>query len=205
MMGFMVSGAPAEGSAAQAAGIREGDYLLRVGEESITSHNHLLELMAKYEGQPVVVEVLRIPRLLKKEVRAGRLGVSLLSEDVAGAYEKALAEQDLYKVIITTAPMIEGKPVVEVLDVITSECVFGLNIFKDIFASVRDVVGGRNATFQKALRDARIECLAELRREAANLGADAVIGMDLDYSEVSGGGKSMLFLVASGTAVKLSK
>lgn len=88
------------------------------------------------------------------------------------------------------------------LDVITAECVYGMNIFKDIFASFTDVLGGRSNSIQDTLRDARKTALDELRNEAASIGANAVIGVDLDYSEISGGGKSgMLFIVASGTAV----
>lgn len=91
----------------------------------------------------------------------------------------------------------------ERLDVVTAECVFGLNLFKDIFSSARDVFGGRSVTTQNSLRDARKYAMAELRKEAAMIGAHAVVGVDLDYSEFSGGGKSMLLLVASGTAVTL--
>ena len=78
-----------------------------------------------------------------------------------------------------------------------------MNIFRDFFASVSDIFGGRSGATQKVLRDARRTVLAELKREALTVGADAVIGVDLDYSEFSGKMKSMLFLVASGTAVKL--
>lgn len=74
-----------------------------------------------------------------------------------------------------------------------------------MFAGFRDVFGGRNKSSRNALRDARIACLDELRREAEEMGANAVIGIDRDYSEISGGGKSMLFLVAAGTAVKVAK
>ena len=79
----------------------------------------------------------------------------------------------------------------------------GMNVFRDLGSLVRDVVGGRDAALQKALRDAREDVLSEIRRQAHELGADAVIAVDLDYSEISGGGKSMLFLVATGTAVRL--
>jgi uncharacterized protein YbjQ (UPF0145 family) len=78
-----------------------------------------------------------------------------------------------------------------------------MNIFRDLFAGLTDIFGGRSASSQKILRDARKLCIRELKKEAAELGADAVIAVDLDYSEFSGGGKSMLFLVASGTAVKI--
>ena len=89
------------------------------------------------------------------------------------------------------------------IEVITAECVFGMNIFRDLFAGIRDIFGGRSEASQKVLRDARQTCLHELKLEAKKLGADAIIGIDLDYQEFSGKGKGMLFLVASGTAVKL--
>jgi uncharacterized protein YbjQ (UPF0145 family) len=91
--------------------------------------------------------------------------------------------------------------VLERIDVITAECVFGMNLFKDFFASITDIFGGRSKSSQKVLRDARMTCLAELSREALMVGANAVIGMHLAYNEISGDGKSMLFVVASGTAV----
>ncbi len=91
------------------------------------------------------------------------------------------------------------------LEVITAECVFGMNLFKDFFASITDILGGRSSSFQKVLRDARRTCLTELRREALIAGANAIVGVDLDYSEISGDGKNMLFLVASGTAVIVEK
>jgi uncharacterized protein YbjQ (UPF0145 family) len=104
---------------------------------------------------------------------------------------------------VTTAYSIAGAEVETELDIVTAECAFGMNIFRDMFAGIRDIVGGRSEATQKVLRDARKTCLAELKKEAASVGAAAVIGVDLDYSELSGSGKSMLFLVASGTAVKL--
>lgn len=78
-----------------------------------------------------------------------------------------------------------------------------MNILRDFFAGVTDATGGRSGSTQGVLRDARRTAMLELRAEAFALGADAVVGVDLDYSEFSGGGKSMLFVVASGTAVKL--
>ncbi|WP_440056771.1 YbjQ family protein (plasmid) [Pseudoalteromonas sp. T1lg65] len=92
------------------------------------------------------------------------------------------------------------------LDVITAECAYGMNVFKDIFVSLSDTFGGRSSSIQNTLRDARKVVLDELRKEALSIGANAVIAVDLDYSEISGGGKNgMLFLVASGTAVILDK
>jgi len=106
--------------------------------------------------------------------------------------------------IVTTESVLSGYQVEERIDVITAECVFGMNIFKDFFAGVRDIFGGRSKASQQVLRDARRTCLIELRREALIVGANAIIAVDLDYSEISGDGKSMLFMVASGTACRVS-
>jgi len=107
--------------------------------------------------------------------------------------------------ILTTEFSMPEYKITRRLEIITAECVFGMNMFRDMFASLRDIVGGRSSASQKVLRDARKTCLTELRREALIVGADAVIGIDLDYSEVSGDGKSMLMVVASGTAVTLEQ
>ncbi|MES2434215.1 MAG: heavy metal-binding domain-containing protein [Pseudomonadota bacterium] len=95
-------------------------------------------------------------------------------------------------------------PISDRIEIITAECVLGMNIFNDFGSAIRDVIGCRNETYQAKLREARKTVLDDLRREAHAIGADAVVAIDLDYSEISGGGKSMLFLVASGTAVRLA-
>lgn len=103
--------------------------------------------------------------------------------------------------IVTTTPFVEGRPVRDYLGIVTGEVIVGANIFKDLFASVRDIVGGRAGAYESTLRDARLEAFAELEAEAARLGADAVIGIDIDY-EVVGQGGSMLMVSVSGTAVR---
>jgi uncharacterized protein YbjQ (UPF0145 family) len=104
--------------------------------------------------------------------------------------------------VILTTETASNLKVLKRLDVITAECAYGMNIFKDLFASISDIFGGRNKSIQNTLKDARKNVLAELQKEAFSLGANAVVGIDLDYSEISGGGKlGMLFIVASGTAV----
>ena len=107
--------------------------------------------------------------------------------------------------IVTTESGLSGYTVNRRIEVISAECVFGMNIFKDFFAGIRDVFGGRSKASQGVLRDARHTCLTELRREALIVGANAIIGVDLDYSEISGDGKSMLFLVTTGTACEVTK
>lgn len=104
--------------------------------------------------------------------------------------------------LMSTTTVIEGRPVREYLGIVTGEVIVGANIFKDLFASVRDIVGGRSGAYESTLRDARKTALDEAAQEALALGADAVIGVDLDY-EVLGQGGSMLMVSVSGTAVKL--
>jgi uncharacterized protein YbjQ (UPF0145 family) len=104
--------------------------------------------------------------------------------------------------IVTTTTLIEGRPVREYLGLVTGEVIVGANIFRDLFASVRDIVGGRSGAYEGALRDARKAAYAELVDEARELGADAVVGVDIDY-EVIGQSGSMMMVSVSGTAVKL--
>jgi uncharacterized protein YbjQ (UPF0145 family) len=104
--------------------------------------------------------------------------------------------------ITTTTPSIEGKAVQEYLGIVMGEAIIGANILKDVFAAIRDVVGGRAGAYEDALRTARQEALREMANRASELGADAVIGVDIDY-EVLGTGGSMLMVTSAGTAVKL--
>lgn len=102
--------------------------------------------------------------------------------------------------IITTTPTLEGHRVRDYLGIVTGEAIIGANIFKDILASVRDIVGGRSASYENALREAREEALREMAEEARARGASAVVGVDLDY-EVLGAQNGMLMVSSSGTAV----
>jgi uncharacterized protein YbjQ (UPF0145 family) len=104
--------------------------------------------------------------------------------------------------IVTTTHAIDGRPVREYLGIVMGESIVGAHIFRDIFAGVRDIVGGRAKGYEDALRGARQEALREMAIHAQNLGADAVVGVDLDY-EVVGRRGSMLMVTSAGTAVKL--
>ena len=112
---------------------------------------------------------------------------------------KNVAPRDVDSIILTTetAPNLN---ITKRIEIVTAECAFGMNIFKDLFAGVRDIVGGRSEAVQKTMRDSRKTVLYELKKEAYEVGANAVVGVDLDYVEMSSVG-SMVMLVASGTAV----
>ena len=102
--------------------------------------------------------------------------------------------------LLSTTSVIEGRPVSRYLGVVTGEAIIGANIFRDLFASVRDIVGGRSATYERALSEARDVALAEMQARAQELGANAVIAIDVDY-EVLGQNNGMLMVAVSGTAV----
>ena len=104
--------------------------------------------------------------------------------------------------IITTTPALDGHRIRDYLGIVTGEAIIGANIFKDIMAGIRDIVGGRSVSYENALREAREEALREMAEEARARGADAVVGVDLDY-EVLGAQNGMLMVSSSGTAVVL--
>jgi uncharacterized protein YbjQ (UPF0145 family) len=104
-------------------------------------------------------------------------------------------------VIQTTTPGVDGRTVTEYLGVVTGEAILGANIVRDLFAGIRDIVGGRAGAYEEELRKAREIAMEELAAEASARGADAVVGIDIDYETVGQG--SMLMVTASGTAVRL--
>jgi len=106
--------------------------------------------------------------------------------------------------IVTTTPTIEGRNINEYRGIVTGEAIIGANIFKDFFAGIRDIVGGRSAAYEAELRNARELALAEMSEAAEQKGGNAVVGVDLDY-EVVGQGGSMLMVTASGTAVSVDE
>ncbi len=103
--------------------------------------------------------------------------------------------------IITTTPNIEGKQIKQYLGVVTGEAIMGANLFKDLFAGIRDLVGGRSAAYEKELQRAREVAFNEMEEKASSLGANAVVGVDIDY-EVLGERNGMLMVAVSGTAVR---
>jgi uncharacterized protein YbjQ (UPF0145 family) len=103
-------------------------------------------------------------------------------------------------VIVSTTPSVEGRAIAEYKGIVTGEAIMGANIFKDIFAGIRDIVGGRSATYERELRRAREIAVEEIKTAAAEMGANAIVGVDLDYETIGANG-AMLMVTISGTAV----
>jgi len=103
--------------------------------------------------------------------------------------------------ILSTTHTLENQNISEYLGIVTGETIIGANIFKDFFAGIRDVVGGRSGSYERVLREAKDNALTEMAEYARSMGADAVIGIDLDYETIGSNG-SMIMVTASGTAVK---
>ena len=120
-----------------------------------------------------------------------------------GAHEwRTLPElrRNILRMLMSTTSVVEGRPVNRYLGIVTGEAIIGANVFRDMFAAVRDIVGGRSATYEKALAEARDLALAEMQQRAEAIGANGIIGIDLDY-EVLGQANGMLMVSCSGTAV----
>ena len=102
--------------------------------------------------------------------------------------------------LLATTPIIEGKRITTYYGIVSGETIIGANVFRDFFASIRDIVGGRSGSYEEVLREAKDTALKEMSEQARQMGANAVIGVDLDYETVGGSG-SMLMVTASGTSV----
>jgi len=104
--------------------------------------------------------------------------------------------------IVTTTALVEGKPVREYLGIVTGEAVIGANVFRDLFAGIRDVIGGRSGSYEKVFREAREAAIKEMIAEAERLGGNAIVGVDVDYEAGISQG-TMMMVACSGTAVRI--
>ncbi|WP_026946595.1 YbjQ family protein [Algoriphagus marincola] len=104
--------------------------------------------------------------------------------------------------IISTTNSLEGHKVTQYLGIVSGETIIGANVFKDFFASITDIVGGRSGSYERVLREAKATAMMEMEMQARSFGANAIIGIDLDYETIRDG---MLMVTASGTAVKIEK
>lgn len=203
------------------SGIERDDILISYNGTPLVTTEILINLASQAINEKNEIALIRGNSYQTILAGKGALGISVISRQLSDE-RLSIAEVEQHNnklnaeraerikgMTITTTPQLEGYRVTQTLDIITAEYVGGMNIFRDILVEVRDIVGGRSGTLQNELRKARKICMANLKAEADDLGANAVIGVDLDYSEISGdgigGGKSMLLLVASGTAVIVEK
>lgn len=137
------------------------------------------------------------------ESQMGPTATTQARHEKASATDHEEVERSAINAVLLTTETAPNLPILERIEIVTAECAFGMNLFKDLFAGVRDIVGGRSKAVQQTMRDARRTALFELKREAWLVGANAVVGVDLDYVELSTAG-SMVMLVASGTAVRIA-
>lgn len=142
-------------------------------------------------------------RISSEELRRRYLGPVKKTGDWSSVPPQVLElfDQDIP---IATTDDFPGRHVTSFIGDVSAECVFGVNILSESVSSFSDVFGGRNATLEGYFRSAREECFKELRRNALLQNADAIVGLKLDYDEISGGGRLMIVLIANGTAVRLA-
>lgn len=143
-------------------------------------------------------------RIRQEAIRSALEKQQRIAKDETDEAASATAEKYKAAMILTTETYPVGLEIAHRLQIVTAECVFGMNLIKDFLAEVTDLVGGRSNTTQKLFRIARETVLQELREEAYLAGANAVIAVNLQYSQLAGKGTSMLMVVATGTAVKIS-
>jgi uncharacterized protein YbjQ (UPF0145 family) len=106
--------------------------------------------------------------------------------------------------LVSTTDSIEGRKIAQYVGLVSGDAVMGTNMFRDMFAGLRDIVGGRSGAYEKELKRAKLLAVEEMVEEARELGADAIVGVDLDYEHLGGENRSMLMVSANGTAVKLA-
>lgn len=187
------------GGTAESIGLQAGDILETFNGIQLYTSNELQKAIANNTDSATLI-LFRNHEQILLNVIAGPWGITAVEVEHTPNIEKKLKD-----ILVSTTPCLEGYRVTKTIDIVSAECVFGMNIFKDFFMGLTDLFGGRSGSAQEILRTARVKCLQELRIEALNNGANAIIGVDLDYSEISGKGTNMLFLVATGTAVIVEK
>jgi uncharacterized protein YbjQ (UPF0145 family) len=205
-----------------------GDVVMALNDAPVYDNEQLSRQLTKIQASPsnpATIKIFSALGVLDIKYEGGKLGVvtevkneseirifedytlvesfkSLISDlDSKAKFGVSFSEIDA--IILSTSPEVIGYTLVAHKGIVTAEAVIGINLLKDVLVNLRDIFGGRSATAQNVLKDLRNFALKELKKEAALLGANAVISVDLDYSELSN--NDMLFLVASGTAVIVEK
>lgn len=195
-----------DGSLVGAHGAKVGDVICAVDGTTVTTN---LSLSSALQSGAKVLQVFGTDGLISVPLNGQKLGIVtesrerdsiklFASEEVSEQFDR-MQKGYVDSVLLTTTHSMPNYEIAEVKGVVTAEAALGINVLRDILVSFRDSVGGRSKTSENALRALREHALEELKVEAHAIGANAVVGVDLDYSEMSS--HNMLFLVASGTAV----
>lgn len=191
----------AEDGLAYAHGIRVGDVILKVsGTEVATNISFSRELSRHEDG--VQISINREGQDLEITVPKGKLGLTTEEQELNIKQRRAdyQAAQLAQSVAVVTMDSIDGYVTESVLGIVSSEYAVGMNLIKDVLVSGRDIFGGRSKVVQDAFKEAKEVCLTEIRREALQMGANAILGVRFQHSQMSGTSTTMLLLVTSGTA-----
>lgn len=191
----------AEDGLAYAHGIRVGDVILKVsGAEVATNISFSRELSRHEDG--VQISINRDGQDLEITVPKGKLGLTTEEQELNIKQRRAdyQAAQLAQNVAVVTMDSIDGYVTESVLGIVSSEYAVGMNLIKDVLVSGRDIFGGRSKVVQDAFKEAKEVCLTEIRREALQMGANAILGVRFQHSQMSGTSTTMLLLVTSGTA-----
>lgn len=203
-----------ESASGAKAGLKYGDLVHAYNGIPVESPIWLQEQMEySANAAKVYLSVLRNGKIVEIACPGGDLGFSVGSVrdydadlavpvDRIDIIENIRKEEKTSSVIVSTLPRLEGFEIAGHGEIVTSECVFGMNVFKDLLTQLRDVFGGRSTTVQKAMRQGKDFVIEELRKQAFEQGCNAVIGVHITYNELSGQGNQMLMICASGTAIK---
>lgn len=190
-----------EDGLAYSNGIRSGDIILKVGEAEVKSNAAFSRELSKHESN-IVLSINRHGEDMEVSIPTGRLGLVTEEQDVninqlRTNFQAIKLSQS---VTVVTMDSVDGYITEKVLGIVSSEYAVGMNIIKDVLVSGRDIFGGRSKVVQDAFKEAKEVCLAEIRKEALDLGANAVLGVRFQHSQMSGASTTMLLMVISGTA-----
>lgn len=201
-----------EGAAAHIAGLQINDILESYDDTILTcdlaiSHATSKANVSDTPDNKSIVKFYRESTFHETKIQNGKLGILTKEVDIDPTeyFNELNISSLISEMVVTTTHSLDNHIITKCYGIVTAECVLGMNFFSDLLMSVTDIVGGRSGTTQNALKSAKNTCLQELKREAAIIGANAIVGSSIHYNQFSGKDKSMIFVVASGTAVTLAQ
>lgn len=204
MMSLLITSVESD-SAAERAGLRVGDYLTHINGVEIDSNMALSRELTRL-GSGRIATIYREGSDIDLPLPDGRLGIMTEGHlvDLAAARQAYAEARQVQNVVVVTLDAIDGRRIEQIVDIVTAEYAVGMNFIKDVLVGARDVFGGRSQTVQDAFCEAKKVCMAELRQRAFDMGANAVLGVRMQHAQMSGTGSTMLLVVISGTAVRMS-